>query len=143
MLKIIFNSAKSWLFTKHDPAILLEIMSPGAVGIVSAKCCYPASVEDDKKLITVLENSISKCGMEKTINLESITVAQKSLRSLAGKLTDKNQSLVDEITALFQTKGLSIFPMTIIDGKIEFYGGIPTEDMVVQILHNINDCKAA
>lgn len=143
MIKLIINSAKTWLFTKHDPEILKTIIAPGSIGVISAKCCNPASSAEDQRLIEVLEASIKKCGIEKTVNLETITVAQKSLRSLSNELTDKNKALVNKITALFNTKGLNIFPITIIDGDIEFYGGVPSEEMVIKKLRNIVENRAA
>lgn len=143
MIKMIFNGAKTWLFTKHDPEILKSIMQPGGVGVISAKCCNPESAGDDQKLLKLLQDTVDKCGLEQQVNLETITIAQKSLRTLSRELTDKNKNLVDKITALFNTKGLGIFPLTIIDGDIEFYGGIPTEEMIFEKIHTIGKANAA
>jgi hypothetical protein len=129
-LKLLFGS----LFVKNDPKKIKQMMEVGNIGILSARCCNPAAVAMDEELIQNVKEAMGKTSTELEINFETITTAQKSLRSLAGKLNDSQNTLVDKITSLFQVKGLSMFPVLLINGELAFYGGVPTIEMIQEKL---------
>lgn len=142
MLQCLLNGAKSWLFGKHDPTRVAALLAPGGVGILTARCCDPGAVAGDERLLQALEEARNRRGLDFTVTVETITAAHKSLRALSGALNGPQQRLVEQLMALFQTKGLAMFPVLIIDGKLAFYGGVPTAAMIEEKLADLEQAAA-
>jgi len=125
-MKLLFGS----LFVKNDPKKFLNLMEANHIGILSAQCCNSSAVAMDEELIQNVNKAMGNTSVALEIHFETITTAQKSLRSFSGKLTDSQNALVNKIMSLFQVKGLSVFPVLIINGELAFYGGVPTVEMI-------------
>jgi hypothetical protein len=111
-----------------------EVLQPDSVSILSASCCDPSSAPRDEELKRNLDAAMQQLNQRDPVCVETITGAQGGIRGLAGKLDAKQQRLVDTVVHLFQTEGLSVFPMLIVSGRIAYYGGVPTVDMISEKL---------
>ena len=47
------------------------------------------------------------------------------MRALQAQADLWQKLLIQNVVGLFQAKGLSIFPLLIINGRVAFYGGVP------------------
>lgn len=56
------------------------------------------------------------------------------MRSLEAQADPGQKQLIQSVVTLFQANGLSIFPLLIINGRVAFYGGIPTAEMIQERL---------
>lgn len=142
MSSVMANALKTFLFTKADPDKLVDMMSPGRVGLLSARCCNPSAVAKDEQVIEMLTRALEQLEIDTAVQVESITVAQKALRKLSGRLDENQQQIVDELMRLFQSKGLSMFPVVLIDGAIASYGGVPTAEGLAEQLDGLKHVSA-
>jgi hypothetical protein len=111
-----------------------EVLQPDSVSILSASCCDPSSAPKDEELKRNVNAAMEKLNQCEPVCFETITGAQAGIRGLSGKLDTKQQRLVDTVIQLFQTQGMSVFPMLIVDGRIAYYGGVPTVGMISEKL---------
>lgn len=121
--------------TTDDTAqTLRDTLKPGGVGVISASCCSPGSVESDKRMLSAANAALQEQGREPSCLLVSITDAQRALPKVAPGLSPAEQRLVTQIQSLVSTQGFSVFPVLVVDQKIAFYGGVPTSRMVADKL---------
>jgi len=115
---------------------LAEVLQPTSVSILSASCCDASGLPKEQELKRNVAEAMQRLAHVEPVCIETITAAQSGIRSLAGKLDARQQRLVDTVVHLFQTQGLSVFPMLVVDGRLAYYGGVPSVDMIVDKLRN-------
>jgi hypothetical protein len=133
------NQLLAWLMpccaTEHaDPEHTRAALSPEHIGILSASCCDSSAPAKDQQLHTNVSAALQRCGDARAIVVTNITAAQSHLRQLEAEPNPHQKRLIDTVVALFQTHGLSIFPVLIINGKVAFYGGVPSTEMICDTL---------
>jgi hypothetical protein len=57
-------------------------------------------------------------------------VARHQLRELGTQIEGPAAAFRDDLATLFQTQGLAAFPLLIVDGRIAFYGGVPSTETI-------------
>ena len=143
MLKMMASALKALVFAKGDPEKLLNMMSSGNVGVLSAQCCNPAAVTKDEQLLVNLKQALADTRVDKPVHFETISAAQKSLRKLSGQLDGRQQALVNQLMGLFQTKGLGMFPVVIVDGELVSCGSVPSVEVMAEKLGALKPSRAA
>ena len=110
---------------------LRAVLGSDGVGIVSARCCAPTSANQDDALEGNLREALSSIGRAPDYHVISITDAQKMLPKLKAELAAPQQRLVSQIQMMVATQGFSIFPILVIGGKVAYYGGLPSPEMII------------
>jgi hypothetical protein len=98
--------------------------------ILSGLCCNPLSYGIDEKLKNTVNQALATVNKAAEVRTISVTEAREHLSTLS----DKHSLLVENIQSVFQSHGLKAFPALIINGKLAFYGGAPSADMLVDKL---------
>lgn len=134
-------SMLSWLLpgcggdAKADDAEAVRaLLDRENVGILSASCCDATSAPRDEELKANLLQAMQDAGMERAVVCQTITTAQRHLRELSGTVDGPQKQLIANVTTLFQSHGLGIFPLLIIHGRVAFYGGVPSVEQIRQRL---------
>lgn len=109
---------------------LREVLDGRGVGIVSARCCAPLAAAQDERLEANLAEALKTSGRDGGYRVISITDAQKTLPRIARDLRPAEQRLVAQIQSLVNTEGFAVFPILVIGGKVAYYGGLPTPEMI-------------
>lgn len=109
---------------------LQEVMTSDSIAILSASCCDSGAAKKDISLKKNLEQALLNQGIDKEVLVETITAAQRGLRALEQSADPLQKQLIGNVVSLFQSNGLSVFPMAIINGRVAFYGGVPTVEMI-------------
>ncbi len=123
MFKMLFGHKKEE--KKLEEMLQGEKGKPSVV-ILSGVCCNPFSYSTEEQLQKNIRSALKTLNIESGIHIITITEAQHSLQTLPKEYL----SLVDNIVAIFQSMGLKAFPAIIINGKLAFYGGIPSIEMI-------------
>lgn len=113
-----------------DPSTFKALVEATNVGVLSAACCDTTAAAKDQALMTNLQQALKAEGDERAVIFETITSAQKHIRTLQAVVGPEQQKLISGVVALFQANGLSIFPLLIIDGRVAYYGGAPTVEAI-------------
>jgi hypothetical protein len=113
---------------------LRSILSDHGIGIVSASCCAPMAAQNDKALEKNLHQALVESDRAPDYQVISITDAQKALGKLKQELTPAQQRLVMQIQGMVSTQGFSVFPILMLGGRIAYYGGLPTPEMIAEKL---------
>lgn len=113
-----------------DSQTLQAVLDKQNIGILSAACCDATAAPKDKALTDNLLQAQRQAGDTRPVLVETITAAQKNMRQLEAQADAQQKRLVASIVQLFQSNGLSIFPILIINGRVAFYGGVPTAEMI-------------
>lgn len=111
-----------------------ELLSHQKVGILSASCCDATTQAKDEQLASNLSAAMEKAGVERQVVFSTITATRQQLRDLGAQVDDDVKTFKENLAGLFQGQGLSAFPILMVDGKIAFYGGVPSVDMIAQKL---------
>jgi hypothetical protein len=120
--------------TDETAESLRKILSDQGRGIISASCCAPMAAHHDKALEENLGEALVSTGHSPDYQVISITDAQKAVSKVEQELTPDQQRLVQQIQGMVSTQGFSIFPILLIGGKIAYYGGLPTPEMIAEKL---------
>lgn len=132
----------SWLMPSccaagaSDPATFQALLDPKNIGVLSAACCDSTAAAKDEALMTNLRQALQAEGDQRAVIQETITAAQKHIRTLQADAGVDQHKLVGSVVALFQANGLSIFPMLIVDGRVAYYGGAPTVEAIRERLQS-------
>lgn len=111
-----------------------ELLSKEKIGILSASCCDSSTQARDEQLASNLSAAMEKAGVERQVVFSTITATRQQLRDLGAQVGDDVKTFKENLAGLFQSHGLAAFPMLIVNGKIAFYGGVPSIDMLAQNL---------
>jgi hypothetical protein len=117
-----------------DLSTVQALLDKHNVGILSAACCDATSAPKDEQLKTNVLQAMQASADVRPLVIETITAAQRHLRELGATADDSQKRLVANVVTLFQTHGLSIFPILIINGRVAYYGGVPSAQMIQERL---------
>lgn len=117
-----------------DPGAMKALLDKNNIGILSAACCDSTAGPKDEGLKKSLQEAMEKSGDNRAVIVDTITSAQQQMRSLEAQADAGQKQLIQSVVSLFQANGLSIFPLLIINGRVAFYGGIPTAEMIQERL---------
>ncbi len=117
-----------------DSSTMKAMLDRNNIGILSAACCDSTASLQDDALRANIDQAMKRIGEKRAVVVESITAAQQQLRTLEAQADSSQRQLIQGVIALFQANGLSIFPLLIIDGRIAFYGGVPTTELIQERL---------
>lgn len=126
----------SWLMPSccaadsSDPRTFKALLEASNVGVLSAACCDSTAAAKDQALMANLQQAMQAEGDQRAVIFETITSAQKHIRTLQAVAGAEQHKLIGGVVALFQANGLSIFPLLIIDGRVAYYGGAPTVEAI-------------
>lgn len=113
---------------------LARLLEVDSIAMLSAVCCNPRAAHMDQELRRNLEHALAELRLDVPIYVETITAAQAQLRSVTPCLEPEQQRLIASVLTLFQSHGLGVFPILIVNRKVAFYGGVPTPDMLLRRL---------
>jgi len=117
-----------------DPSTMKALLDKNNIGILSAACCDATAGPKDEALKDSLRQAMERTGDRRAVVVETITSAQQHMRALKAQADLGQKLLIQNVVTLFQANGLSIFPLLIINGRVAFYGGVPTLDLIEQRL---------
>lgn len=117
-----------------DPSTVQALLDKNNVGILSAACCDATAAPKDEELKANVLQAMQTSADVRPLVFETITAAQRHLRDVSATADDGQKRLVASVVTLFQTHGLSIFPILIINGRVAYYGGVPNAQMIQQRL---------
>jgi len=125
----------SWLMPccatgSSDPSAMKALLDKNNVGILSAACCDSTAAPKDEVLKQNLLQAMEQAGDARPVVVETITSAQQHLRALESQADAGQKQLIQSVVALFQANGLSIFPLLIVNGRVAYYGGVPSVEMI-------------
>lgn len=120
--------------SSSDPSSIKALLDKNNIGVLSAACCDSTAGPKDEGLKKNLWDAMEKSGDKRAVIVETITSAQKHLRALESQADAGQKQLIQSVIALFQANGLSIFPLLIINGRVAYYGGVPSADMIQERL---------
>ncbi len=104
------------------------------IGILSASCCDATAAIRDDELNANLRGAMAIADDRRPVVFENITAAQRRMRQLDANADIGQKALANQVASLFQANGLSVFPMLVINGRLAFYGGVPSVEMIQQKL---------
>jgi hypothetical protein len=110
------------------------LLDKNNIGILSAACCDTTAGPKDEALKDSVRQAMERTGDRRAVVVETITSAQQHMRALEAQADLGQKLLIQNVVTLFQANGLSIFPLLIINGRVAFYGGVPTLDLIEQRL---------
>ena len=113
-----------------------DLLSKEKIGILSASCCDATTQAKDEQLAANLSSAMEKAGVEHQVVLSTITSTRQQLRDLGAEVGDDVKIFKENLAGLFQGQGLAAFPILLVNGKIAFYGGVPSVEMIVQKLQS-------
>jgi hypothetical protein len=116
--------------THRAPLEIHELLGRGRVGVLSAACCDASSAARDEQLQANLASALQKTGSRQRPVHSTLTVARHQLRELGTQVDGPVAAFRDDLATLFQTRGLAAFPLLIVDGRIAFYGGVPSTEII-------------
>lgn len=117
-----------------DPSSVKALLDKNNIGILSAACCDSTAGPKDEGLKKNLLDAMEKAGDKRAVIVETITSAQKHMRALESQADTSQKQLIQNVVALFQANGLGIFPLLIVNGRVAYYGGVPSAEMILERL---------
>lgn len=109
---------------------LRAALSKDNIGIISASCCDASAPAKDEALKANVSAAMKATGDKRAVAVETITTAQKYLRGTDFHVGAGEKQLVESVMSLFQSSGMAIFPLLIVDGKLASYGGVPSVEQI-------------
>lgn len=133
------SSLISWLMPccatgSSDPGTMKALLDKNNVGVLSAACCDSTAGLKDEGLKQNLLKAMEQIGDTRPVVVETITSAQQHMRKLEAQADEGQKQLIQSVVALFQANGLSIFPLLIVNGRVAYYGGVPSVEMIQERL---------
>lgn len=116
-------------------ATLEELLRSGSVAVISAACCDAMSTPKDEELVRNLTQALeAAAGPSRSVAFGTLTGTRQQLRAQASTLDGVALAFRDQLGALFQTQGLAAFPLVLVDGRLAFYGGVPSVQAIAERL---------
>lgn len=94
------------------------------ISIITFSCCNPAMASEDRTLVRLINNAMAKTG----------SAAEVSIVPASEAVTTFDEDQMKELAPLFRRYGTSMLPAILIDGRLAMYGGVPTEDKLLEVL---------
>lgn len=117
-----------------DAGTIKALLDKDSIGILSAACCDATAAPKDENLRSNLLEAMENVRETRPVVIATITSAQRHMREVEGQADAAQKRLIGSVTSLFQANGLSIFPLLIVNGRIAYYGGVPSVEMIQQTL---------
>ncbi|MEZ5644834.1 MAG: hypothetical protein R3E94_08505 [Burkholderiaceae bacterium] len=121
---------RSRLPAAPDAGRLTRLLDRRSIGIVTAVCCDCVANAKNEGLQSHLRQAMAQVGDDRTVVVETLVTAQQHLRRFQAQADEGQLSLIGHVVALFETYGLAIFPLLLINGRIAFYGGVPDVEVL-------------
>jgi len=116
---------------------LIAVANGQNPGLLSAACCVPGASSNDEALLQNFQNVLKETGQDnESIRIISITDARKVLPTMQNDLTPSGRRLVAQIQQLVAQNGFGIFPILILNGRIAYFGGVPSTEMIREKLQS-------
>ncbi len=107
-----------------------DLINKEKIGILTASCCDHTMQAKDQELLFNLSTAMKNASIERQIVCATITSARQQFQDLGSQVGDDMNSFKESLNGLFQGQGLAAFPMLLIEGKIAFYGGVPSVELI-------------
>ncbi|WOB10924.1 hypothetical protein [Piscinibacter gummiphilus] len=140
-LQQLFNPTSA--STRCDSARLEELLSRGSVAVVSAACCDATSTPKDEELAANLGSALERTNLQRPVAFGTLTGTRQQLRDAGAAINAVALDFRNQLGALFQNQGLAAFPLLLVDGRIAFYGGVPSIDAIAEKLSSTLGSEAA
>lgn len=114
--------------------VMRQLLGAQGRGVLSASCCAPMAAKDDDTLVENLRTALATVGEADDVPVINITEAQKVVRQIRNDLSPDQQRVIQQIEGMVASQGFSVFPVLLIEGKVAFYGGVPTPEMIIEKL---------
>jgi hypothetical protein len=131
-LRKLFNPSSAP--TTADTSTLDDMIGRGSVAVISAACCDAMSTPKDEELAANLVAALDKASLQRPVAFGTLTGTRQQLRDAGSTLEGVALEFRNQLGALFQAEGLAAFPLLLVDGRIAFYGGVPSVDAIAQKL---------
>lgn len=131
-LRQLFNPTSA--ATTGATAHLADLLGRGSVAVVSAACCDATCTPKDEELAAHLGSALERTHLQRPVAFGTLTGTQKQLREAGSALDGIALDFRHQLGALFQSQGLAAFPLLLVDGRIAFYGGVPSIDAIAEKL---------
>jgi hypothetical protein len=116
--------------TPDEAAGFQALLDARHIGVLSAACCDATAAGKDEALQANLQQAMAAERDTRPVVMQNITSAQRHLRALGADTPAPQRQLVDSVVSLFQSHGLAVFPLLIVDGRVAFYGGAPSVELI-------------
>jgi hypothetical protein len=113
-----------------DTQKLQALLDKQNIGILSAACCDATAARKDEQLKSNLLQAMQGAGDDRAVVVETITAAQRNMRQIENQADAQQKRLIANVVQLFQSNGLSVFPILIINGRVACYGGVPSVELI-------------
>ena len=113
-----------------DTQRLQALLDKQNIGILSAACCDATGATKEAQLKNNLLQAMERESDARPVVVETITAAQRNMRQLETQADAQQKRLIANVVQLFQSNGLSIFPILIINGRVVCYGGVPSVELI-------------
>lgn len=133
-LRQLFNRAAA--SPDGASASLDELLGSGRVAVLSAACCDAMSLPRDEALAANLAAAMAGTTPERPVAFGTLTDTRRQLREAGPALGSVALDFRDQLSALFQTQGLAAFPLLLVDGRVAFYGGVPSVEAIAEKLRS-------
>lgn len=131
-LRQLFNPTSA--AATGDTVRLDELLGKGSVAVVSAACCDAMSTPKDEELAANLSSALESTNLQRPVAFGTLTGTRQQLRDAGSALDSVALDFRDQLSALFQTEGLAAFPLLLVDGRVAFYGGVPSVEAIAEKL---------
>ncbi len=92
--------------------------------VLSFSCCNPQFAVHDQRYVELIRSVLQKTGIEAEIDLVTVTEAMMSLQ----------YAYMAPIRPMFQKYGTAIAPALFINEEMALFGGVPTEEKLIEVL---------
>jgi hypothetical protein len=92
--------------------------------VLSFSCCNPQFAAHDQRYTELIRATLNKTGIQADIELVTVTEAMMSLQ----------YAYMAPIRPMFQKYGAAIAPALFIDHVLALFGGVPTEEKLIEVL---------
>jgi hypothetical protein len=100
------------------------LLAPDSVVLVSARCCHPGAGPQDEALLDNVRNVLRERGIGCEPRVVTVTDLQSRYLPRMAQLSAEHRSLGEQILGLFSQRGLAVFPMLFVSGKLVVWGGV-------------------
>lgn len=100
--------------------------------VLSFSCCNPQFGAYDQRYTELIQATLLKTGIQADIELVTVTEAMMSLQ----------YAYMAPIRSMFQKYGAAIGPALFINEVLALFGGVPTEEKLIETLHKAQEINS-
>lgn len=101
--------------------------------VLSFACCNPQFAQHDQRFIELIQAVLKRTGIPADIEIVTVTEAVMSLQ----------YAYMAPIRPMFSKYGTAIAPALFINEELALFGGVPTEEKLIETLHKAQERAAA